>query len=289
MKVAGFTFIRNAVKYGYPVVEAIQSILPICDEVYVAVGNSEDDTLSLIKNIHPDKIKIIETVWDDALKEGGRVLAIETDKAFQAIPADYDWAFYIQGDEVIHEKYLTPVKEAMLKWKDNKNVDGLLFRYLHFYGSYDYIGSSEKWYPHEIRVVRNDKNIYSFRDAQGFRKKENKILRVKPVEAYIYHYGWVKEPKVQLTKRENFEKLYASSKVPETRKEVPDEFDYSGIDSLALFRDTHPAVMHDLIARKNWTFTHDLSKNKVTLKNRAKRIVKWLTGYEIGYKNYRII
>ena len=40
MRVSGFTFIRNAIHYDYPIVEAIHSILPLCDEVVVAVGNS---------------------------------------------------------------------------------------------------------------------------------------------------------------------------------------------------------------------------------------------------------
>ena len=62
MKVAGFTFIKNALIYDYPIVEAIQSILPLCDEVVVAVGKSEDKTLELIQSIHPSKIRIIETV-----------------------------------------------------------------------------------------------------------------------------------------------------------------------------------------------------------------------------------
>ena len=81
MKVSGFTFIRNAIKYDYPIVEAIKSILPICDEFIIAIGNSEDETLQLIKNINSPKIKIIETVWDDSLRHGGQVLAIETNKA----------------------------------------------------------------------------------------------------------------------------------------------------------------------------------------------------------------
>src|SRR5687768_5523552 len=81
MKVTGFSFIKNAIKYQYPVVEAIQSILPLCDEVVVAVGQSEDDTRNLVASIDPVKIKIIDTVWDDSLREGGRVLAVETDKA----------------------------------------------------------------------------------------------------------------------------------------------------------------------------------------------------------------
>jgi hypothetical protein len=95
MKVAGFTFIRNAVKNDYPIVEAIRSILPICDEFVIAVGQSEDETLSLIQKIDSPKIKIIETVWDDSLREGGKTFAIETNKAYHAISDDTDWAFSI--------------------------------------------------------------------------------------------------------------------------------------------------------------------------------------------------
>jgi hypothetical protein len=289
MKVCGFSFIRNAIKYGYPIDEAIKSILPLCDKFYVAVGNSDDKTRELIEQIDPEKVVIIDTIWDDTLKEGGQVLAVETNKAFQAIPSDFDWAFYIQGDEVMHEKYLPVVKNVMEKWKDNQNVDGLLFKYTHFYGSYDYVGSSERWYPKEIRVIRNNKNIYSYRDAQGFRKDDNKKLNVKPIEAYIYHYGWVKEPKIQTDKRKNFEFLYHGEGAEKLTRQIQNEFDYSEIDSLAVFKGTHPEVMRALIERKNWVFDHDLSKNKTTLKSRFKRIVKWLTGYEVGYKNYKII
>src|ERR1700752_1718481 len=142
MKVTGFTIIRNAIKYDYPVIEAITSILPICDEFVVAVGNSEDDTLQLIKTINSPKIKIIETVWDDTLRQGGQVLAIETNKAFDAISNDTDWCFYIQSDECVHEKYLDNIKQTMLKYKDDKQIDGLLFNYTHFYGSYNYVGNS---------------------------------------------------------------------------------------------------------------------------------------------------
>ena len=186
MKVSGFTVIRNAITYDYPIVEAILSILPLCDEVIVAVGNSDDDTLQLIQNIDP-KIRIIETIWDDTLREGGRVLAVETDKAFAAISNDSDWAFYIQGDEVIHEKYHTTIIAAMNKYKDDLKVEGLLFNYKHFYGSYDYVGSSLSWYLDEIRIVRNRNDIFSYRDAQGFRKLPNEKLNVKKIDAFVYH------------------------------------------------------------------------------------------------------
>mgnify|MGYP000016500721 CR=1 FL=1 len=202
MKVSGFTFIRNAILYDYPIVEAINSILPICDEFIVAVGQSEDQTIELIQSINSPKIKIIETLWDDSLRAGGRVLALETDKAFAAIASDSDWCFYIQGDECVHEKYLPIIKESMELNLPNKKVEGLLFNYLHFYGSYDFIGTARKWYRNEIRIIRNNKNISSFRDAQGFRI-DNRKLNVKKIAAAVYHYGWVK-PRKTTSKSRNF-------------------------------------------------------------------------------------
>lgn len=201
MKVTGFTFIKNAVRFQFPVVEAIQSILPVCDEVVIVVGDSNDGTRELVNTIGPDKINIIDSVWDNNLKDG-RVLAAETDKAFKEISSDTDWCFYIQADEVVHEEGYEEIIDTMTKWKNAKEVDGLLFKYRHFYGSYDYIGVSSRWYKNEIRIIKNDKRIFSYRDAQGFRKGENEKLNVKSLNAYIHHYGWVREPKIMLAKKE---------------------------------------------------------------------------------------
>lgn len=290
MKVTGFTFIRDAVKYDYPVAEAIRSILPVCDDFVVAVGDSDDNTEEVVRNIDKNKIIIVNTTWDDSpeMKTGGKVFAAETNKAFQAVPPDSDWAFYIQGDEVIHEKYLETIHSSMEKWKDNENVDGLLFNYLHFYGSYDYIGISPKWYRNEIRVIRNDKSIYSFRDAQGFRKGENWKLNVKPVDALVYHYGWVKEPEVMMRKVRNalayYEDMERTKKLGKSNA-----WDYSAVDALSLFEGTHPKVMEEHIKRKNWTFSHDISFNRLSAKYRGKIFLKRYLGIDTFYKNYKII
>jgi hypothetical protein len=289
MKVSGFTIVRNAIKYDYPIVEAITSILPICDEVIVAVGKSGDDTLQLIKSINSPKIKIVETVWDENLRVGGKVLADETNKAFAAISADTDWAFYIQGDEVIHEQYLPVIKEAMLNYKDDKNVEGLLFNYKHFYGSYDYIGDSRIWYRREIRVVRKDASISSYKDAQGFRKEDRK-LNVKLIDAAVYHYGWVKPPEAQQAKQETFNKLWHDDQW--MKKNIPDvnEFDYSQIDSLAMFSGTHPSVMQKRINSMNWKFSFDPTKRKLPLKSKLLIFIEKTFGWRVGeYKNYKII
>ena len=290
MKIAGFTFVRNAIKYDYPIVEAITSILPLCDEVVVAVGDSEDQTLALIQAIDSPKIRIIETVWDDSLREGGRVLAIETDKALAAISTDADWAFYIQGDEVIHEKYLPVVREAMEKHLPDTQVEGLLFKYLHFYGSYRYVGDAARWYRREIRVIRNTGKVTSYRDAQGFRTIDNQKLRVKLIDAYVYHYGWVRTPDRMREKLRDFGQLWHSDEEMTAIRQEAEAFDYSQVDSLRLFESTHPTVMHARIQRMSWVFDFDVKQKQLSFKNRLKGLIKRLTGLQIGeYRNYRII
>ncbi len=290
MKVTGFTIIRNALKFDYPVVEAITSILPICDEFIVAVGNSEDETLQLIKQINSPKIKIIETVWDDSLREGGQVLALETNKAFDAINKDTTWCFYIQSDECVHERYLTTIKEAMLKYKDDKQVEGLLFNYLHFYGNYSYVGNSVQWYGKEIRIIKNDKSIRSYKDAQGFRKTDNTKLKVKQIDAYIYHYGWVKPPKIQQAKQEHFHKMWHDDEWMKKNVVPAEEFDYLIVDSLELFNGSHPQVFQNRVNALNWDFTFDKSKVKTSFKNKLKLFVQKYTGWKMGeYKNYKLV
>lgn len=289
MKVTGFTFIRNAIKLDYPIVEAIKSILPICDDFVVAVGNSEDDTLKLIQSIEPSKISIIQTLWDDTLRENGAVLATETNKAFQAIGSESDWAFYIQGDEVIHEKYLEIIHKAMVHYENRNDIDGLLFNYLHFYGSYDYVGASTNWYREEIRVIKNNKNIYSFKDAQGFRKDDNQKLNVAKIPAFVYHYGWVKEPKAMQLKQESFNRLWHDDKWIKENIVNSEIFEYEEhISQLKLFEGSHPRLMEGRIKTRNWKFDVDISKNKRSFKDLIKDLLLKI-GINSNYQNYRLI
>ena len=256
----------------------------------MVVGKSEDETLQLIQNINSSKIKIIESVWDESKREGGRTFAIETDRAFQAVSADSDWAFYIQADEVLHEKYYAVIKAAMEKYQFDPTVEGLLFNYTHFYGSYDYVGDSWQWYRREIRVIKNNKKIVSYRDAQGFRKHPNEKLRVKLIDAFIYHYGWVKDPRTMQKKVEGYFKYYYTDEQIKANVVLSEEYDFSKIDSLTLFEGTHPAIMENRIKRLNWKFDHDISKKKIKKKEKLKRLIKKLTGIRIGeYRNYRLI
>ena len=287
MKICGFSFVRNGVKFDYPFEEAIRSILPVCDKVIVAVGNSEDNTLEIVQSIDP-KIEVLKTFWDDSLREGGRVLALETDKAFQAIPLDYDWAFYIQGDEVIHEQYLPAIRKAMEDNLDNQAVDGLLFNYTHFFGSYDFVGLTYSWYRREVRIVRNRKDIFSFRDAQGFRKSPNEKLRVKLIDAEVFHYGYVKEPVALQLKQTSMIEHYHDDKWIRNFFQPKESYQYEGApEPVKKFEGTHPAIMKERIERKNWPFT-PYPKKYASNKDKFKRLMlKWTGWYPGEYRNYK--
>ncbi|MEZ5046284.1 MAG: glycosyltransferase family 2 protein [Chitinophagaceae bacterium] len=287
MKIAAFTIVKNAIKYHYPIVESIQSVLPLCDAFYVSVGDSDDDTWHLIKAINDPKIIMLPSVWDKTMTKNGEVLAFETNKVFQQIPQEYTWCIYIQADELIHEKDFEKICSAMQKYKDDTNIQGLLFSYHHFWGSYDYITNTSGWYKNEIRIIKNNKNIFSYKDAQGFRIKPNEKIQVAHTRAYIYHYGWVRPPKQMQDKYKDIQQYWSNE-----NKFIADveEYDYSGIDSLSPFKDTHPIWMKNLVEKQNWTFDFDTRKKKLKFKEHFKQFLFRLTGrHFFEYKNYKLI
>lgn len=289
MKVVGFSFIRNGVNYGYPFTQSILSVLPVVDEFVLNLGNSEDNTNEVVEDLQQPKIKTFSSVWDETLRTGGKVLAVETNKVLDWIPADADWLFYIQGDEVIHEKDYDEIRTQMERYKDDESVDGLLFRYLHFYGSYRFLADGRSWYPFEIRIIKNNKNIRSYRDAQGFRWKDGRKLKVKLINAQIYHYGWVRNPVVMNRKKQAFESLYNSNQEKGNAEEI--EFDYSKVDSIELFEGNHPAIMKDLVAKETWSFDREIKKkNFKNFKHRVYYFLDKKFGWRpFSYKNYQLV
>lgn len=292
MYISGFTFVRNALQYDYPVLESIQSMLALCTEVIVCVGNSTDNTLQLIQSLQSPKIKIIHSTWDDSLRKGGTVLAQETNKALAAINSQAQWAIYLQADEVIPEFCIPNIQQAMKQYVNQPQVQGLLFKYLHFYATYDYLADSRRWYSHEVRIVRPHPLLHSYKDAQGFRLNNQK-LTVKPIDAYIYHYGWVKPPTQQQHKHLNFNKYWHSDEWVTQHVGNSQQYNYKNqIDSVKKFEGTHPQVMQKRIdfQRKNWQVTLDTQHKNMNFKNKLLYVIEQKTGKRLfEYKNYTLL
>ncbi len=287
MTVSGFTFIRNGVYYDYPFLEAIRSILPLCDELVVAVGAGQDDTRERIAALGDSRIRILDTVWDENLREGGRVLAQQTDLALAEIQGD--WGLYIQGDEVLHEQYQPVVRQAMERYLEDGLTEGLLFRYLHFYGSSRWVGRARQWYRQEVRVVRNLPGIHSWKDAQGFRRDGRK-LKVRPIPADMYHYGWARHPRAQQRKQEDFNKLWHDDQWIERHVVKADAYDYRTGAVLRPFSGTHPQVMAERLAQEDWTFDYTPRHARPKLKERLTAWIEHYTNWRPGeYRNFQLL
>lgn len=263
MKISGFSFVRNGSKLYYPVAQSIRSILPICDEFVMAVGRGDPDdaTREQIEGIRDPRIRIIDTEWPEEQLRDGVVYAYQTDIAMGACSGD--WLFYLQVDEAVHEKYLPVIRKRCEDLWDDRRVEGLLFNYRHFWGDYRHYHGGHGWYPREIRAIRNDPAIHSYKDAQSFRyferyegprqKSGTRKLRVAAVDAEIYHYGWVRPPHLMQSKRRIMDGFYWGRKrADEHHDGEPQAFDYGPLDRLAVFDGTHPEVMRDWIARMDW-------------------------------------
>jgi hypothetical protein len=309
MKISGFTFLRNAHKLHYPIRESILSILDLVDEFVIALGKGDpDDTsLAIIESINSSKIKIINTVWDLGKYPDGTEYAHQTDLAKQHCIGD--WLFYLQGDEVIHEKDIIEIKQACTENLNNIKVEGFIFNYKHFWGDYDHYFADHCWYKREVRIIRNWPEIHSWRDAQSFRWVENiqnfnyntsfgnRKLNCKLLKATVYHYGWVRPPELMKKKNDEVIKNY-NKEFWELNSNL---FDYGRMDFCKIFKESHPTVMKDRLNQIYWKnklrFKGPITINRTIMKHeRPKyRVLSWIEEYILGgkviggFKNYKII
>ncbi len=275
---------------GYPFVESIRSLLPLCDEIIVNVPRSTDDTLARVRAIDDPRVRVIESEWDETQRTSGLVLSHHTNLALDQCTGD--WCVYIQGDEVLHEAGIPSMRAAMERELNQPVVQGFLVDYSHFYGSFWTEVYSFGWYYREVRVVRRDQTIRSRGDAQGFRTIAGQKLRVKRAGGHYFHYGHALRPDIARKKRENLHSLFSNEVGIKENAARPPRF-YEDDQKVKPFRGTHPAVMREVVAAADWTYT---SRNPL-IRFRADYfwedialIIKRCTGITLGvHKNYRLI
>jgi hypothetical protein len=265
VKISGFTMARNAAKLYYPIRESIASILPIVDEFVVALGDCDEDdrTLQEIEGIGSPKIRVIRTTWDLERYPRGMENAHQTDLAKEQCSGD--WLFYLQADEVVHEKYHDVIVARCEELLEDREVEGLLFKYIHFWGDYDHYVAGHAWYQSEIRIIRNDKDIHSWESAQSFRRiprfdhtnyrqqEGTHKLKVATVDAYVYHYGWVRPPELMQGKVEALDAIHKGpAAAAEMYEDASRDYDYGPLGRARKFKGTHPAVMKQRVDGIHW-------------------------------------
>lgn len=298
-RVSGFTLVRNGSEFDYPYLESIRSLLPIVDELIVNVGSGTDDTRERIRDLaaREPKIRWFESDWqlDDPLKKrGGRILSEQTNLALDRCTGD--WCIYLQADEVLHESDHARILGAIARAEARPEIEALVFDYVHFYGSFDVIQRTRSAYRREIRAFRRASLARSVGDAQSFRKADGGKLRAILSGAQVYHYGWVRTPEAMREKTFFMDQLYhgdpsgeqQASRTPHTGE----NYRYKRIWGLERFTGSHPALMSERIARKQWRW--DLENSPLCwewsdAKKIALDLIERATGARLfEYRSYRL-
>jgi glycosyltransferase involved in cell wall biosynthesis len=295
LKISGFTFIKNGLTLGYPILESVLSIQAICDEVVINVGfddvglTSDDGTYKyLTEHLTDPKYKFIKSWWDPSLTKKGLILSEQTNIALSHCTGNY--CQYIQGDECIHQDDLKYILEGVKEMEKDHRLDGLVFNYMHFYGNVDTYKYTRSLYRREVRLIRNHQGIKSWLDAQGFRSIENSKIYAKLIKARIFHYGWARATQIMKKKVQVFDTFYHGHN---HKRQVDNEFRYERSWGIRKFKLTHPEVMSRWIKQNKNPI--DLMTLPLTLAWNVPGLIftdglEALTNYRLGeYKNYKLL
>src|SRR5581483_2602647 len=290
MKVSGFTFLRNAEKMGYPFVQSIRSILPIVDEFVVALGPSDDRTEEMVRAIGDPKIRIIPTVWNERVRSDYSIkgFVYGQQKSIALFNCTGDWAFYLEGDEVVHEEDLPKIRGAMEKHLNDEAVEALVFDYLHFYGNANTYAWSPRWYRTAPRILRNTIPVWAPKGLFFIvldTHKCGRYPRAAHTGATIYHYGWLKSEETMTLRKQTIRKYWNEAPPPPIK--------YTRIDpaTLRLFRGTHPKIAQDWLRPADGVFAAD-PNYELTFRERKHRAMlkleEWF-GFKFNKKHYRLV
>ena len=284
--ISGFTFIRNGVELGFPFEASIRSLLPLVDEFVVVVGKSNDDTLARIHAIGSPKIRVIETIWNERMADRGFVYAQQ--KMIAQFACTGDWAFYLEGDEVVHEAELANIRASVDKHHDNPAVEAFVFDYFHFYGTPDFVANSPAWYRRECRLIRNTIRSYA-PDGQYWlitsNHKKGRNPQAALANAHIYHYGWVRSNEAMQKKLDQVSKFWSHG---------AQTIRYSEFDAqvLQLFTGTHPELVKPWLessAEKSFTIDPNYKLTKREKRHRWLMKLEKAFGLDFSRKHFKLV
>lgn len=284
--ISGFTFIRNGVELGFPFEASIRSLLPLVDEFVVVVGKSNDDTLARIHAIGSPKIRVIETIWNERMADRGFVYAQQ--KMMAQFACTGDWAFYLEGDELVHQAELANIRASVDQHHDNPAVEALVFDYFHFYGTPDFVANSPAWYRRECRLIRNTIRSYA-PDGQYWLitadHKKGRNPQAALANAHIYHYGWVRSNEAMQKKMAQVSKFWSHG-APTIR--------YSQFDAQVLqpFTGTHPELIKPWLessAEKSFSIDPDYQLTKREKRHRWLMKLEKAFGLDFSRKHFKLV
>ncbi len=286
LRLSGFTFLRDGVALGYPFLASIRSVLPIVDEFVVALGECRDGTREALESLGEPKLRIVPTQWNESMRDRGFVYGQQ--KMIAHYCCSGDWAFYLEGDEVLHEDELVAIRAAVEAADPDPRVEALALRYHHFFGSAAWRAVGPGWYRTAVRIIRNTVRAYSpdglFFTVSDAGNKRMRYPRAAVLAQHVYHYGHVR----------TVEHMRAKTRAVGKYWNKVQDFDRYAIDPrmLAPWTGSHPAVIASWLDEQAQTgYVPDRSHVPSRRERRQwlKMRVEQILGLDLSRKHYRAV
>jgi hypothetical protein len=99
--ISGFLVVKDGVAQGYPFVEAIRAALPLCDELWIGDGGSEDGTweaLEVVREALSGRVHVLRDPWPSGTGLWRAVAAATTRLKERC---RFPWCFQLQANEIV--------------------------------------------------------------------------------------------------------------------------------------------------------------------------------------------
>lgn len=187
--------IKNGITQGYPFWESLKSCLPFANEIVISEGNSSDETATYINKFasiygsasgNGPTIRLFRDEWTKGQSGNGEIISIISEKNMRR--CTYNWIYYLQADEIVHEGNVDFIKS--IASKNSRRYNAVEFYFWHFLGSWNPVKSGAA-YHEAIRMVKNNPKIKLMGDGWTFEGDVSPVCKSVNVPHPLFHLGWV--------------------------------------------------------------------------------------------------
>lgn len=243
-QIGGTLIVHNAIERDYCVEAALESLIPLVDEVVVIDASSTDGTADLLHSIKARAgipFRIINVAWSP--NRLGRWLASLTNVAREALSSPYH--LNLQADEVFEDGHADEIRSAA------SSRLPLIFRRLNFWFDNWHIAPPGKVCGHQcIRSAASD--IPSVGDAEQLGARPP----VRQAQTRIFHYGFIRRADGFVTKTKEMQQAFFNTVDPIVLK-IPDYGMKALLESVPMqnllgFVGAHPKVAHKWLSERGF-------------------------------------
>ena len=202
MTLGGTFLVADGLKYDFCLLEALESLLDVCDQVAVTTFNDEDTEAIRGRFRGRENWDLIQYPYAEWENHGARERYAYW-KNTTAARLKTDWHLSLEADEVLHESSAEAIREAI-----ERPEEGFVMTRLNLWGDPEhYFDVEPERMPVGQEIIRMARRDYICTDdAQGITVPGASWEFVDRI--LIYHMGFVRDPWIMAKKIQRVGEIY---------------------------------------------------------------------------------